>query len=114
MQNHTTPRRLRTNVDTAAAVLWSSAFLLAGLVITQAGKLPINPAYGDMGVQRNGYTLLSTDSGRGEDAAPDELLYVIDSRGETLLVYEIEDARKQSILLRGGGNLQNLFRNARR
>ncbi len=100
--------------STASAALWASAFVIAALTIVQAGRLPGPAAHAEMATSRGGYTLLSTDSGRGEDAAPDELVYVIDSRGESLLVYEIDDARKQQILLRGGGSLQNLFLNARR
>jgi len=102
------------SINTAAAVLWASAFLLAALVIVQAGRLPGNPAYAEMGLESGGYTLLTTDSGRGGDAAPNELLYIIDSREEVVLVYEIEDARQSQIILRDGGSLQNLFATGRR
>jgi hypothetical protein len=102
------------NINTAAAVLWASAFLLAALVIVQAGRLPGNPAYAEMGLESGGYTLLTTDSGRGGDAAPNELLYIVDSREEVVLVYEIEDARQSQIILRDGGSLQNLFTAGRR
>ena len=102
------------SINTAAAVLWASAFLLAALVIVQAGRLPGNPAYAEMGLESGGYTLLTTDSGRGGDAAPNELLYIIDSREEVVLVYEIEDARQNQIILRDGGSLQNLFATGRR
>ena len=44
---------------------------------------------------------------------PDELLYVIDSRDQILLVYQVEDAREKRVVLRGGGNLQNLLHAAR-
>jgi hypothetical protein len=98
----------------ATAVLWASAFLIAALVIVQAGRLPVNPAYADMAVAEGGYTLLTTDSGRGEDAAPNELLYVLDSREEVILVYEIEDARQKQVFLRDGGSLRNLFITGRR
>jgi hypothetical protein len=67
-----------------------------------------------MGLQRHAFTLLTTDSGRGGDAAPNELLYIIDSRGETMFVYEIENAQNNEILLRDGGDLSSLFANARR
>jgi hypothetical protein len=102
------------SINTAAAVLWASAFLLAALVIVQAGRLPGNPAYAEMALESGGYTLLTTDSGRGGDAAPNELLYIIDSREEVVLVYEIEDARQNQIILRDGGSLQNLFATGRR
>lgn len=103
------------SMNTAAtAVLWASAFLLAALVITQAGRLPANPAYAETAVEAGGYTLLTTDSGRGEDSAPNELLYILDSREEVVLIYEIEDARQKQILLRDGGSLRNLFIAGRR
>jgi len=101
-------------INTAAAVLWASAFVLAALVITQAGRLPINPAYAEMGVENGDFTLVTSNSGRGENAAPYELLYVLDSRDEVLLVYEIEDAHQRQIVLRGGADLPVWFRNARR
>ena len=101
-------------INTPAAVLWASAFGLAALVVVQAGKLPGNQAYADQGVQGGGFTLLTTDSGRGDDASPDELLYVLDSRSEFLLVYEIPNARQQQMILRQGANLPVWFANARR
>ncbi len=106
-QRESTKRR--TRVVPGHAALWASAFLLGGLVITQAGRLPGNQAFAEMAVESGGFTLMTVDSGRGEDAAPDELLYVIDSRSETLLIYEIEDARRKQIILRTGGSLRNLF-----
>ena len=100
-------------IDHGAAALWASAFLLAGLVITQAGRLPANPAFANMAVSDHGFTLVTANSGRGDDADPNELLYVLDSRSEMLLVYEIEDARQERIVLRHGGSLQNLFAQGR-
>lgn len=97
------------NIKPAAAVLWASAFFLAAMVIIQAGKLPGNPAYAEMGVSHGGYTLMTINSGRGGDTDPDELLLVLDSRSETLLIYEVEDAQKEQIFLRDGGNLRGLF-----
>ena len=103
----------RTRIDGSASALWASAFLLTGLVIVTAGRLPVNPAYAGTAAASNDYTLLTVDSGRGEDAAPYELLYVIDSRAETLLIYEIEDARRNKIMYRDGGSLASLFAQAR-
>ena len=101
-------------INAAAAVLWASAFVLAAMVITQAGRLPVNPAYAEMGVESGGFTLVTGSSGRGKDAAPNELLYVLDNRDEVLLVYEIEDPGQRQIVLRGGADLPVWFRNARR
>jgi hypothetical protein len=96
------------------AALWASAFVIAALTIVQAGRLPQNAAFGEMATNRGDYSLLTTDSGLGGDVQPNELLYVIDSRAEVLLVYEIEDARSGRVVLRDGGSLSGLFRAARR
>jgi hypothetical protein len=101
-------------ITTTSAALWASAFVIAALVIVQAGRLPINPAYADQAVSENGYTLVTTDSGRGDEAAPYQLLYIIDDRTETMLVYQIEDARQKQIMLRDGGSLRGLFLEGRR
>jgi len=107
------PTTKRTS-STGTAVLLATAFLLAALVIIQAGKLPANQAHAGTSVASEGFSLLTVDSGRGDDLDPQELLFVIDSRDEMLLVYEIEDARKNVITLRDGGSLHNLFLNASR
>ncbi|MBT8487115.1 MAG: hypothetical protein HKO59_02855 [Phycisphaerales bacterium] len=106
--------RSRTSINPASAILWTCAFALAALVIVQAGKLPGNPAYAEMGVESEGFTLVTASSGRGDDADPYELLYVLDSRDEVLLVYEIEDARQKQVVFRYGHFLPAWFRTARR
>ncbi len=103
----------RTTIDTSSAALWASAFVIAALVILQAGRMSGQTAQAEMTATRGSYTLLTTDSGRGGDANPDELLYIIDSRDQILLVYEVEDARQKQILLRDGTSLDYLFRLAR-
>ncbi len=102
-----------TRIDTTGMALWASAFVLAGLVIVQAGRLPSNPAYGEMAGVKDPYVMMTTDSGKGGNP-PYELLYLIDSRDQVLLVYEIENAQKKQILLRDGGPLEQLFNGARR
>lgn len=101
-------------INTSSAALWASAFVIMALIIMQAGKLPGNAAYAEMATGSGSYTLITTNSGRGGDADPDELLYVLDSRDQVLLVYEVEDARNNQIFLRDGGSLINLFNSARR
>jgi len=105
---------MRTRIRSSAAVLGASAFVLAGLVVVQAGRLPGNAAYAETSSEAGGYSLLTIDSGRGDDASPDELFYVLDSRDQVLLVYEIEDARSKRVLLRTGASLAGLFGEARR
>ncbi len=102
-----------TRIDTASAVLWASAFLLAALVIIQAGKLPGNQANAGVADSRGDFSVLTARSGRGPKDDPKELLYVIDSREQMLLVYEVEDARLKKLDLVAGGPLPALFMTAR-
>lgn len=95
--------------DPAAATLWASAFVIAALLIIQIGKLPGNPAYAEMSSSRSNFTILTADSGRGDNADPDEVLWVADSRGAWLLVYEIE---QRSLQLRASQSIVGLFRAA--
>ncbi len=104
----------RQPLNSSSAVLWASAFVIGALTIVQAGRLPGNAAHAEMTGARGSYTLLTTNSGTGGDADPDELLYVIDNTDQVLMVYEVEDARRGKITLRDGGSLDNLFRAARR
>ena len=93
--------------------LWASTFVIAALIIVQAGRLPGNPAHADMTDRSGSYTIMTADSGRGKDEDPYEVLYVIDNREQVLLVYEIEDVATRQIQLRDGGSLDQLFRIAR-
>jgi hypothetical protein len=99
-----------TPMNSSAAVLWASAFIIAALVIIQAGRLPGNPAHADMAIHYDDFTLLTTRYGSGDN----KLLYVINSRDQVMLVYEVEDAQQGTLFLRDGGSIENLFRAARR
>lgn len=101
------------SMSPAAAVLWASAFVIAALIILQAGRLPGNAAHAEMVADRGSYTLMTASSGRGPDAKPYEILYVLDSREQMLLVYEVEDARRRQVVLREGYNLDSQFQRAR-
>ena len=101
------------NVNASAAALWASAFVIGAMIIMQAGRLPGNAAHAEMATDRGSYTLLTCNSGKGGETDPDELLYIIDSREQVLLVYEVEDARKGQINVRDGGSLDALFQRAR-
>jgi len=105
-----------TSLSPAAAILWASAFLLFALIIVQAGSLPGSSAFAEMADSGGDYAALTTTIGKGGgggDEPPYQVLYVVDSREEVLMVFEIEDARSKNIILRGGGSLSNLFRGAR-
>lgn len=106
-------KRNATTLNPSAAMLWASAFVIAAFIIVQAGRLPGNPAHADMTIVKGDYTLLTTDSGRG-GTPPNEMLFIIDSRDQVLLMYEVEDARRGILEFRGGGSIANLFLNARR
>jgi hypothetical protein len=98
----------------ATGVLWASAFVLAALIIIQAGRLPANQAQAQTATSGHGFSVVTANSGRGDEADPYELVYIIDSRADVLLVYAVEDARQGRMNLLGGGSLENLFKRARR
>lgn len=99
-----------SKLNPAAAILWASAFIIAALIIVQAGQLPENAAHAEMVTSRNNYTLLTAGSGREAN----EVLFVIDARDQILMVYEVDDGRRGQMSLRDGGSIENLMRNARR
>ena len=102
----------RKTFDFSFGALAASAFVLAGMILLQAGER--GKAHAAMAVESDGYTVVTANAGRGEDAAPDEVLYVLSSRDEVLLVYGIEDARKKQVLFYDAAPLPLWFRNARR
>jgi len=103
--SQTNSRRL----DSGRTVLWASAFVIAALVIVQAGRLPGNAAYAGETSNRDGYTLVTADMGRGDDFDPDEVIYVIDNENGMIMIYE-PDVRNNTLVLRDGGSLPALFR----
>ena len=100
-------------VSPSVAVLWASAFVIAALTIIQAGRLSGSTAYAGNASVLNDVALVTARSGIGPDAKPYELLYVIDSHAEVLLVYDVQNIQ-QGIVLRDGGSLMNLFRSGGR
>ncbi len=108
--NHDTTR----TTTTASALLLVSAFLIAALVIFQAGNIPERTAHaGDAVTGSEGFTLLTVSSGFGKDARPYEFCYVIDNHDEMLYVYEVPQASDKRIVLRYGTPLPSLFTQAR-
>ena len=96
-----------------AAVLWASAFVIAAIAIVQAGRLPGNAAYAETASDLGDYSLVTARTGKGPDERPNESLWVIDNREQVLIVYELEDAQRGTLTVRGGGSLHNLFLQAR-
>jgi hypothetical protein len=104
-----------TAFNVPAAALWASAFVILALIIVQAGRLPGNAANAAVQADRGSYTLLTASNGKGGgNGEPDEILCVLDSREQMLLVYEIEDVRRGGIQLRDGYPLSELFIRAKR
>lgn len=93
--------------------LWASAFVILALVIVQAGRLPGQAAYAEVAAAEGDYTLLTARTGKGPETRPQEVLYVIDNRDQVLIVYDLEDAQRGTMVVRGGGPLESLFHNAR-
>ena len=100
--------------STAHAVLWASAFVIGAMIITQAGRLPGFAAYGETVDSQADYTILTARTGLGREVEPSEALFVIDNREQVLLVYEVEDAQRQTMFLRAKEYLPALFATARR
>jgi hypothetical protein len=119
-QNTTAPaaaptHRARASAPVAVA-LWASAFILAALTIVQAGRLPLNAAFAGAANQGNeGVSVVTCETGLGPDNKPYEALWVLDSRGEMLFIYYIENANagEKSLLLRQVVPVPDLFRQAR-
>ena len=98
---------------TPVAALWASAFVVAALAVIQAGRLPGSAAHAGMVSEFRDYTILTARTGQGPDGRPYEALWVIDNREQVLIVYDLEDAQRGTLTVRGGGSLRNLFLQAR-
>ncbi|TVQ62132.1 MAG: hypothetical protein EA378_06630 [Phycisphaerales bacterium] len=87
-----------------SVALWASAFVLVGLILTQAGRWSV-PAHAEMVASVGGYVVMTTE-GSGE-----EILSVIDTRNEVLLMYAVVNQRELQLLERQ--RLPELFTSAR-
>ena len=96
MSTHLTTAATPTpRIDPAAAALWASAFILAALVLVQAARLvwPLGaPAHADVVAEVAGHTALTFNSGN------DDVLAVLDSRGEQLYTYRIQNQSRVELL----------------
>lgn len=84
-----------SRVELSTAVLWASAFVLAAMVIVQAGRLvwPLGaPAHADLVASVGDYTALTFNSGN------DDVLAVLDGRGEQLYAYRIQSQNRLDLL----------------
>ncbi len=93
-----------TNRD-RAGWLWVSAGVLAAMIVVQGAGMLDTPAHAEMTSASGSYTLMTTDGGN------DELLFVVDSGHESLLVYRTD--RSQGMQLLEREDLAGLFARAR-
>jgi len=100
-----TPRRpMPTH---AGAALWASAFVLAGLVLTQAATLPVASSQISGTVSSvEDITVLTANTGAGED-----VVLVLDDRTDDLFVYGVKN--RNAIELIQSYNIGRLFSDAR-
>jgi hypothetical protein len=108
-----------------SAMLWASAFVLAGLIVVQLGRSPAPVGGAGMGgldavvsaamaapmadgsVSRVGdYTVMTFSTGN------DDVLAILDSRAEEMFLYRVRSMSEFEFL--GRDNLPNLFATARR
>jgi hypothetical protein len=95
------------------AILATSAVAIAALAIVEAGRLHPAADAGTASMGIGGYTAITASTGQGPDTQPFEILYVLDNRGEMLLVYGVEAQIDRRMVLLGGASLPVLFRAAR-
>lgn len=75
-------------VDTGAATLWASAFVVLAMIITQVGRFSSGDAAMADAVSRGDVTVVTAGAQNNE-----EILLVLDSRSEVLAVYGVENQR---------------------
>ena len=116
MSPMTTPAPAKPRAALPAPALWASAFVLAALVVVQLGRSggPSNRALADLPVNlpadtvsRVGdYTVLTFNAGS------DDILAVLDGRGEELFFYRVKGLTQFEFL--GRDKLADLFATAKR
>ncbi len=96
-------------VNLATGALWASAFILAAMVVVQAGRLvwPLGPeARADLIATVGDTTTLTFNSGN------DDVLVVLDGRGEQLYTYRLQGQNRLDLLR--AYDLKELFGTGRR
>lgn len=94
--------------------LWASAFVIAALVIVEAGSLPsVSAQAGQAAMGERGFSMSTVRATSTDENGVQELLYVIDGRDELLYVYEMPKASERRIVFRGGTLLPTLFAKGR-
>ena len=100
-----TTQQSRT-VPTGATVLWASALIILGMIVSNAARiLPQNAAYADVSEVAD-LTVLTSKASDDND-----VLAVLDRRAERLYIYAIEQGR--TVELYQVHDLSDLFTQAR-
>ena len=90
--------------------LWASAFVLGGLILTQAGR--IQSAQADSDVANNGFCMSTITCGNQSGPETYDLLWLIDDRSETLMIF-YGDVYNKVLDVRTIKNLSDIFKQAR-
>lgn len=104
-----TPSHSSPRFELSTAALWASAFILAAMVIVQAGRLvwPLgSSAKADLVASIGDYTALTFNSGN------DDVLAVLDGRGEQLYAYRVQNQNRLELLR--AYSVKELFETGRR
>jgi len=86
--------------------LWVSAGVLGALIVVQGSGLLDSPARAEMSTTSGSYSVMTTDGGN------DEILVVVDSRQESLMVYRTSGSTNDLKML-DREELSSLFMRAR-
>lgn len=100
-------------MKTSSAILATTAFAITALAIVEAGRLHPQASADTASTGLGGFSVITSSVGQGPDESPYETVYVLDSRGEMLLVYGIDNVADRRLILRAGASLPALFRAAR-
>lgn len=103
-EDHIQKQRV-SKIRQPAGWLWVSAGVLAGLIVVQGGGLFESAAHAEMAVSNGSYTMMTTDGGN------DDILVVVDSRQESLMVYRTFNKNEVRLIERE--ELSGLFSRAR-
>ncbi|MBL4590590.1 MAG: hypothetical protein JKY96_01385 [Phycisphaerales bacterium] len=85
--------------------LWVSAGALAAMIVVQGSGLLDSMAYAEMSTTYQSYSMMTTDGGT------DEILVILDSRQEAMLIYEVDSTNTLKLLKRE--QLDTMFASAR-
>ncbi len=98
------------NFQMNTVALWASAFVLGGLILTQAGR--IQTAQADSVATTGGFSMSTITCGNQAGSDTYDLLWVIDDRSETLMIF-YGDVYNKVLDLRTTKNLVDIFKQAR-